>query len=201
MKFFDALLGRTPEVKANLDALFALPSAAITLEAAAGLTLSGEAAVCYKPGSGSSFADTQRELEDTLAVDSADTGVREETDTFGYHWVVVESPTPEDLVNRAHMVNATLEGRGFGPQLLCSVFGLRPDGGDRTGSLHPAHAGPASVYLVYLYKRGTFYPFAPLPGERRDNECELRLRGVLEGELPVEADLTRWFPLWGLPLR
>lgn len=198
MKLFDALLGRTPEVKANLDALFALPAAAITLAAAADLVLSGEAAVCYKPGSGSSFADTQRELEDTLAVDSASTTVREESDKFGYHWVVVADPTPEDLVNRAHMVNATLEARGFGPQLLCSVFGLRPAGDGRTAA---GAGGPSSVYLVYLYKRGTFYPFAPLAGERRDNECELRLRGVLEGELPLEADLTRWFPLWGLPLR
>ncbi|MDX6255798.1 MAG: hypothetical protein QOJ11_2132, partial [Frankiales bacterium] len=32
--------------------------------------------------------------------------------------------------------------------------------------------------LVYLYKRGTFYPFAPLPGEKRDNALELQLRGV-----------------------
>jgi PspAB-like protein len=52
---------------------------------------------------------------------------------------------------------------------------------------------------VYLYKRGTFYPFAPMEGEKRDNALELRLRALLEGELPIEQDLTRWFPIWGVP--
>jgi hypothetical protein len=55
-------------------------------------------------------------------------------------------------------------------------------------------------YLVYLYKRGTFYPFAPREGERRDNELELRVRGALGGDLPIEPDLTRWFALWGIPV-
>jgi hypothetical protein len=55
------------------------------------------------------------------------------------------------------------------------------------------------AYLVYLYKRGTFYPFIPTAPERRDTERELRLRGMLEGELPVENDLSRWFPIWGVP--
>src|SRR5665811_2005117 len=46
----------------------------------------------------------------------------------------------------------------------------------------------SSCFLVYLYKRGTFYPFAPLDGERRDNELELRLRGVLAADLPTGED-------------
>jgi hypothetical protein len=55
--------------------------------------------------------------------------------------------------------------------------------------------------LVYLYKRGTFYPFAPLPGatERRDNALELRVRAALANDLRIEQDLNRWFPLWGAP--
>ena len=58
----------------------------------------------------------------------------------------------------------------------------------------------SSCFLVYLYKRGTFYPFAPLDGERRDNELELRLRGVLAADLPTGEDTSHWFPLWGLPV-
>lgn len=193
MKFLDALMGRTPEAKPNLDALFGLPSAAITLQAAAGLVLGAQAAVCYKPASGRSFADTQAEMEDTLSVDADGVPLSEQSDLYGYQWVIVENPAVEDLVTRVHMINATLEARGFGPQLLCSVFALHPAEADT-----PKPAG--RVYLVYLYKRGTFYPFAPLPGERRDNEAELRLRALLEGELAVEEDLTRWFPVWGLPL-
>ncbi|GAB2930649.1 hypothetical protein GCM10027075_33880 [Streptomyces heilongjiangensis] len=53
----------------------------------------------------------------------------------------------------------------------------------------------------YLYKRGTFYPFAPLPGGagRRDNALELRVRAVLAEDLRIEPDLGRWFPVWGAP--
>jgi hypothetical protein len=91
-------------------------------------------------------------------------------------------------VNDLHAVNSSMEVNGFGPQLLCSLAGFRDDDGRR-------------LALVYLYKRGTFYPFAPLPGDRqqRDNALELRVRAVLAGELPVEDDLGRWFPVWGAP--
>ena len=53
--------------------------------------------------------------------------------------------------------------------------------------------------LVYLYKRGTFYPFAPLAGERRDNALELQIKGVVGDDLRMEPDLGRWFPVWGAP--
>ncbi len=55
--------------------------------------------------------------------------------------------------------------------------------------------------MVYLYKRGTFYPFAPAAGDaqQRDNVLELRVRDLLAGELPVEAEMTRWFAVWGAP--
>ena len=41
MGLFDTLLGRTKPVRPNLDALFALPSAAVTVQSAAGMVLSG----------------------------------------------------------------------------------------------------------------------------------------------------------------
>ena len=53
-----------------------------------------------------------------------------------------------------HFVNSTLEDHGYGPQLLCSVFAFHP------ASTAGGHGGD-DVYLVYLYKRGTFYPFVP----------------------------------------
>ena len=56
--------------------------------------------------------------------------------------------------------------------------------------------------LVYLFKRGTFYPFAPVDAakERRDTELELRIRTMVGADLPMEADLTRWFPMWDMPV-
>ncbi len=47
--------------------------------------------------------------------------------------------------------------------------------------------------LVYLYKRGRFYPFAPLDGNRqaRDNALELQVKGVLGEDLKIEPELNR----------
>jgi hypothetical protein len=177
VKLFDVLLGRSKPKQANLDALFAVTSAAITLEAAAGLRSSGQAAVCFKPASGQDFAATSKELTELLemAVKEAGSKLDVTDDKYGYRWVVLADPDLEDLVTSVHLVNSTLQDHGFG-------------------------SGPAAGHLVYLYKRGTFYPFAPRPGERRDNEVELNVRAVLGGELPIESDLTRWFALWGVPI-
>src|ERR1700735_851988 len=66
MGLFDTLLGRTKPVRANLDALFNLPNAAITLQVTSGLLPTGRAGVCFKPPSGQPFADMQAELEQLL---------------------------------------------------------------------------------------------------------------------------------------
>lgn len=191
MKFLDALLGRTKAKTPDLDAMFAVPSAAITLEATTGLRPSGQAAVAYKPVAGAGFDQTREDLNDLLQLSSKRSGstIRRHDDRYGYRWVVIEDPDLEDLVGGIHVVNRSLEDADYGSQLLCSVFGFSPVT-DSSGACH----------LVYLYKRGSFYPFAPRPSERRDNDLELQVRGALDGELPLEPELSRWFPLWGLPL-
>ena len=35
---------------------------------------------------------------------------------------------------------------------------------------------------------------------QRDNARELELKAKLEGELPIEEDLTRWFGLYDAPI-
>jgi hypothetical protein len=189
VKFLDALLGRSRPAQPKLDALFGVTGAAITLEAAAGTRPTGQAAVCFKPASGQGFAAASEELHGLLelAVKEAGSTLAVTDDHYGYRWVVLADPDMEDLVTAVHLVNSTLEQHGFGPQLLCSVFGFSGESGKR-------------IHLVYLYKRGTFYPFAPLGGERRDNELELRVKATLAGDLPIEPELSRWFALWGLPL-
>jgi hypothetical protein len=189
VKFLDALLGRSKPKQPKLDALFGVTGAAITLEASAGMKPTGQAAVCFKPASGQGFAAASEELQGLLelAVKEAGSTVSVTDDRYGYRWVVLSDPEMEDLVTSVHLVNSTLEQHGFGPQLLCSVFAFAAPEGRR-------------VHLVYLYKRGTFYPFTPLDGERRDNELELRVKATLDGDLPIEPELGRWFALWGLPL-
>jgi hypothetical protein len=197
----DSLLGRTKPVRPNLDALFALPSAAVTLQSAAGLVSSGAAGVCWKPPAGQAAADIQRDISELLQIDDdgaeqKDPGpagpLAQSEDSFGYRWLLLEDHEIENLVTRVHLVNSTLTDGGWGPQLLCSVFSFVP-GPD-------ADVDSKGLFLVYLYKRGTFYPFAPTGKERRDTELELRIRAVLGSDLPVETDLGRWFPLWDLPV-
>ncbi|HEX4083092.1 MAG TPA: hypothetical protein VHX40_09030 [Acidimicrobiales bacterium] len=235
MGVFDSLLGRTKPVRPNLDALFALPSAAVTLQVTEGVVLSGHAGICWKPPAGQSATDVQQEIADLLAIPddptstaSANTDapastapatgtVTQAEDTYGYRWLLLDDPDTETLVTRVHLVNTSLTENGWGPQLLCSVFGLTPGpGASLTGPSASLTPGPGAktepgvapapgvetqpLYLVYLYKRGTFYPFAPDGHEHRDSELELRIRAIVANDLPIEQDLQRWFPLWDLPV-
>ncbi|MFC9633176.1 hypothetical protein ACFTY8_28870 [Streptomyces mirabilis] len=192
MGFLDILLGRTKAVAPDLDQLFGLPSAALTLQAAAGFTPTGTGAVCFASVEGGAFAQAHQEVQELLDADAERTGppVEVSRDEYGYSWLVSRRD-PDDLpalVGDLHAVNSALEGSGFGPQLLCSVAGFQDTGQRRLG-------------LVYLYKRGTFYPFAPLAGEaqRRDNALELQVKAALADDLRIEQDLSRWFPIWGAP--
>jgi hypothetical protein len=192
MGLLDILLGRTKPVLPDLDQLFALPSAAVTLEAAAGFTPTGTGAVCFATVEGSAFEQTHREVQALLDADADRDGppVELKQDEYGYSWLVSRRSPGQlsELVNDLHAVNSSMEVNGFGPQLLCSLAGFQDEGGRR-------------LALVYLYKRGTFYPFAPLPGagQRRDNALELQVKAALADDLRMEQDLSRWFPVWGAP--
>lgn len=187
MGLFDALLGRRKPVGPNLDALFALPSAAISLQVDLDLVPTGRGAVAFRAAEGRAFADVEADVRRLLDADGGPP-VEIATDEFGFTWIVVATAPPDlaTVVTDLHAVNAALVDAGFGPQLLCS---------------HAAFEGPDAtrVAMVYLFKRGTFYPFAPISAQQRDNVLELRIRDLLGGELPVEADVSRWFAIWGAP--
>ncbi|WP_236241908.1 hypothetical protein [Streptomyces sp. CC228A] len=197
MGFLDVLLGRSKPVRPDLDRLFAVPGAAITLEAGAGFVPTGAGSVCFAGVEGGAFGRLRQEVRDLLdadvAADPAGGGepVAYSRDAYGYTWLLARHPADAvvSLVNDLHAVNTLLQDAGFGPHLLCSLIGFR----------HPGDERPLA--LVYLYKRGTFYPFAPVPGpaERRDNALELQVRALLADDLRIEPDLSRWFPVWGAP--
>ena len=190
MGFLDSILGRTRPKQADLDALFGVPSAAITLQASLGLRPTGLGSVCYRAAGGAAFAETEAEILTLLRNADDAPEISTSHDEFGYTWLVVDDD-PDDvggLVTDLHAVNTTLESQGFGPGLLCSLVPFEDAAGRRVG-------------LVYLYKQGTFYPFAPQAGagRTRDNLLEIQLRDLLAGELPVEREMSRWLAIWGAP--
>jgi hypothetical protein len=187
MGLFDSIMGRRKPVRPDLDAIFGLPSGAVTLEASLGFEATGMGAVAFRVPEGRAFAEVQAEIEALLAA-SGNPAVELTADQYGYTWLVISTDPPDvaALVTHLHAVNLTLEDSGFGPQLLCSTATFTGPGG-------------RPLAMVYLFKQGSFYPFAPAGGQTRDTVLELQIRDLLRDELAVEQDLTRWFPIWGAP--
>ena len=190
MGLWESLTGRSRVRAPNLDSLFLVPSAAITLEAALGLRPTGSGSVCYRAPAGAAYEQVQADVLALLGNATDAPAVEVSNDSFGFTWLVV-SGDPCDtgaLCTDLHAVNSTLTDQGFAHGLLCTLVPFADTGGRRIG-------------LVYLYKQGTFYPFAPTvgPEQRRDNLVEISVRDALAGELPVERDLQRWLALWGAP--
>jgi hypothetical protein len=186
--FFDSLLGRTQPVKSQLDKLFAMSTAYVTLTVDMSQKAAGRAGLCFRPVTSSQFATLETDLNDLLKVSGKESGttICTTTDPYGFQWVVLEDAEFENLVATVHLVSLTLQDGGFGEQLLAAVFKFE-------GAERPA-------YWIYNYKRGSFYPFVPSGERRRDNATELRLAAVMDRELPVEKDFERWYPLWGIPV-
>lgn len=184
---FGALLGSTKLPAAKTDRLFAISTAAITMETGFGAKPASSAAVCFKPLESSRYTAARAEIEDLLRFSEKETGSRFRivTDEYRFTWVIFEDPDFEDLVAGIHLVCQTFIGKGFGEYLLCAIF--------RFGKEKPA-------YWIYNFKQGAFYPFVPAAGRTRDTALEFRLKALLERELPIENDMGKWYPLWGIPL-
>ena len=190
MGFLDSLLGRSRTAKpAKKDRLFAISTAYVTLQVEHGIENAGKAGIVFQPVATSDFQTILEETEEVLRATGEETGTSVETteDAFGYRWAVLADPDVEDLVVGVNAVKDALDTSGYGDRVLAAVFAFRE--GDRP------------LYFIYNVKRGSWYPFVPAPGEQqRNTERELQLKAQLGGELPMEPELERWFPLWGVPL-
>jgi hypothetical protein len=185
----NVLFGRNKLAAPARERLFALTTAAVTLDVELGLKTAGVGGICFKPLSAGDFARAESDVEQLLDSVASESGskLQRRDDTFGYSWVIVRDADLEDQVTAVHAVAQGLQEQGFGEQLLAAVFKF--DGGKQP------------VYLVYGYKRGAFWPFVPTgKDQERDNAEELELKAKLEGELPIEPDLSRWFGLFDSPL-
>jgi hypothetical protein len=189
--FLDALLGgKGKRVKgAAPDRLFAMSTAQVTLDTGLGMTHKGATAIVFQPLETADFDALVKETEELLQAEGQDTGTKLESsaDEYGYRWLIFRDPDFEDLVVALNTISTQLQESGYGDRLLAAVFPFERDG--------------KPVYFIYNFKRGGYYPFIPAPGDQaRDSEAELRLKSQVGPELPWEEDITRWFPLWEIPV-
>jgi hypothetical protein len=191
MGFLDALLGRRKVAgPAKRDRLFAISTAYVTLETSFGVKGRGVAALVFQPLPTGDFAQIVSEMEEVVRSTGAETGTEIDTkaDDFGYRWMILRDPDVEDLVVGVNAIAEALQVGGYGDRLLAAVFVFEDD-------------QRKPVYFIYNYKRGYWYPFVPAPGEQqRSVERELQVKAQIGGELPIEPELERWFPLWGVPI-
>jgi hypothetical protein len=186
MGFLDSILGRTAPPAADLDVLFSVPQAALSLEVA-GFAATGQGSVCFRDSEGQVDDGVVADARQLISTDTA-AAVELADDAHGFRWLTVTRAAGDvsGLVTDLHAANSSLVDAGFGGGLLCStVVFTAPTG------------GPCA--LVYLFKQGTFYPFVPMAGQRRDNALELQVRGLVGEDVPVESKLDRWLALWGAP--
>jgi hypothetical protein len=189
--FLDALFGTKGKLKgAAPDRLFAMTTANITMETGLGLKSRQRAGVVFQPIGTADFKSIVEETEQLLAGTAEETGTKVKThdDEYDYRWLILEDQDFDDLVVAMNTVSVELQGAGYGDRLLASVFAYSDDAGK-------------AVYFIYNFKRGSYYPFVPAPGDKaRNTEEELRIKAQLARELPWEEDMARWFPLWDIPL-
>lgn len=192
MGLLDVLTGKRKLAAPAPDRLFAISTAYVTLETGLEITTRGSAAIVFQSLATADFRGIVRDMEEVVRATAGDsaTTVQTSEDDYGFSWLVLRGSSFDDLVVGINAVSSALEAGGYGDRVLCAVFAFQ-DGRSRP------------LYLIYNYKRGSFYPFVPAAGGgvgQRDNERELVLKAQLGSELPLEAELSRWFPLWGIPI-
>jgi hypothetical protein len=190
MGLLDILRGKRNLAQPAPDRLFAMSTAYVTLEMTLEQHSAGKAAIVFQPLATADFDGIVRDMEEVVHGTGSDAGttIERTDDDYGYRWMVLADEDFDDLVVGINAVSGALQDGGYGDRILCAVFGFRD-------------AQNRASYWIYNYKRGAFYPFVPAGGaQQRDTERELRLKAQIGAELPVEAELERWFPLWGIPI-
>lgn len=190
MGLLDVLTGKRKLAKPAPDRLFAISTAYVTMETTLEITSRGKAAIVFQSLATADFRSIVTDMEEVVKATASESGtsVDKSVDSYGFSWLVLRDNDFDDLVVGINAVSTALQEGGYGERVLCAVFAFQD-------------SERRPIYWIYNYKRGAFYPFVPAPGaQQRDNERELVLKAQIGTELPVEAELQRWFPLWGIPI-
>jgi hypothetical protein len=189
----DVLTGRHTVKGPAPDKLFAITTAYVTLQAEHQIEAAGVAAIVFQALATSEFESAIREMEEVVTATGGESGttVKTQDDSYGYRWMVLRNPdrapSIEDLAVAVNAVSSSIETAGHGERLLCAVFAFRD-------------AQKRRIYFIYNYKRGYWYPFVPTGNNERSTERELQIKAQMGSELPIEPELERWFPMWGIPI-
>jgi hypothetical protein len=191
LRFFGKFIKKKYNSKTDSDVLFSLSSAYLTIESKMGLKNSGRCALSLKSISGMYFNEMKDDIKRFLDISKTDFELtyRTVTDSYGYLWVILEGKRMEDLLAGISAIGDTVDEKGFSNQLLAAIFEFTDDRNRKE-------------YLIYNYKRNRFYPFVPLDNGRksRNTEEEMKIMATIGDEVPLERDMTLWYPLWDLPL-
>src|SRR4030081_1455297 len=167
-----------------------MSTAAVGLEAAAGLKPAGKAGLLFKRLPPGRFDQLLADVRQLLELQGSDTSltVEEHTDPLGFEWMILSggSRDYQDALAAAHSVGQSLTEEGLGDLLLACAFRFQQD--------------QQPVYWIYSYKQASFYPFVPTADHKRDNAEELRLWACGKGEPRIDSMPERWYALWDLPL-
>ena len=157
----------------------------------------GRAAIVFQALQTSEFEAVIKEMEEVVVATGGESGTKVHTAGRQLRLPLdgAARRLVEDLAVGINAVSSSIESAGHGERLLCAVFAFKD-------------AKRAPVYFIYNYKRGFWYPFVPASrggleldqADERSTERELQLKAQMASELPIEPELERWFPLWGIPI-
>ena len=96
----DVLFGRKKLSEPKQDQLFALTTAAVTLDTELGLKTAGAAAIAFKPQSSGEFRSAFDDVDQLVSAVAKSSGseIERKSDQYGYDWIIVRDPDLEDLV-------------------------------------------------------------------------------------------------------
>ena len=167
MGFLEILTGKRKMKAPAPDRLFAMSTAAVTLEMTLQLRSSGKAAIVFQPLATADFETIVTDMEEVLRGTGEDTGTHVERtdDSFGYRWMVLGDEDFEDLVVGVNVVSQALQDGGYGERILCAVFAFRDA------------ARQAGLLDLQLQARRLL----PVRARRRPAAARLRARAAAQG--------------------
>ena len=116
MGFLETLFGRTPVPKAREDQIFAITTAWLTLQTAAGLEPCHRAGIVFRDLPAGRFDQLTADVKQLIGLESGDTGMQlqEHRDQFGFDWLILSGADVPDLTTALHGIAQSLMEQGLG---------------------------------------------------------------------------------------